>query len=304
MKRSLIITATSDRPGGWILAPRPFDHWGQRFVGFDAAGVSEMREIRAENSECRGYLLRAERSQTRLVYHFEQGAPHDPAFAAPEWVWRPQANRYTNAAPSLLDRARERVAGAPTERAALERIVEDAAELFAYDHPETKFNDGHETVPTVCGTTKGSCVDINTYILAAARAVGLTGQYIAGYWIHPQKTETRDMHCWLAFAPDGDLVFWDLAHVLKWGAALDVEIGAETGRGLNPVGGRRLAMSCGRGLEFETPVGRVAVSHFSEPVLLEAGGALTRPELLIEVEEPSDCRTQLPSDLVAKTAAE
>lgn len=40
---------------------------------------------------------------------------------------------------------------------------------------------------------------------------------MAGYWFHLDKHETLDMHCWLAFGCDGEPLFWDLAHHLKWG---------------------------------------------------------------------------------------
>ncbi len=299
MRRAIEIEFMADAPGRWILAPRPFDHWGQRFVSFEASGVSELKEIGAENSACRGYLMRAAGEEMRLRYAFTLGDPYDAALAAPDWVWRTQENRYTTAAPSLVELAQRLAVGATSQRMALTRIVEDAAGVFAYDHVDKPFNENCADVPMICGATKGSCVDINTYILAAALSLGIKGQYVAGYWLHPEKTETEDMHCWLAFEPDGALVFWDLAHALKWGATLDAKIG----EGLNPAGGRRIGMSCGRGLEFETPVGRVAISHFSEPVLLAESGAQIRPDLLVRVREPEGRRTQFDTAAAASEQA-
>ncbi|MCI4664235.1 MAG: transglutaminase-like domain-containing protein [Neomegalonema sp.] len=289
MIRSLTIDFDGAKPGQWVLSPRPFDHWGQRFTRFDVSGVREVAEIGAQNSDCRSYLLRASGGAMQLRYEFKLGPQNDEAFAAPEWAWRVQSNRYTTAAPGLVELAGRLAQGATNQKAALRRIVEDAAGVFAYDHVDEPFNHQCSDVPMICGTSKGSCVDINTYILAAALSVGIEGQYIAGYWIHPQKTETRDMHCWLAFRVDGELVFWDLAHALKWGATL----GARIEDGLNPAGGRRLAMSCGRGIEFDTPVGAVSISHFSEPVLLGDDGAQNRPEIMVKVHEPEGVRTQL-----------
>lgn len=274
----------------WVLAPRPFDHWGQRLHGFEAEGVSAIREIVATNSGCRAYLMRATGDVVRLRY--ELALCDEPA---PDWVWRVERNRHTIAAPSLIDAAQKLGEGATTERLALRRLIDDAAAIFGYGHVDERFNDGCDTVPLVCGTAKGSCVDINTYLLAAALSLGIRGQYIAGYWFHPDKTETTDMHCWLAFEPDGELVFWDLAHALKWSATL----GAQVSEGLNPAGGRRVAMSCGRGLRFETPHGPVEISHFSEPVWIGPKANAERcakrgSALRISVEDPDGRRDQFP----------
>ncbi|MEO1328332.1 MAG: hypothetical protein AAFW46_01585, partial [Pseudomonadota bacterium] len=52
-----------------LLAPRPFGHWGESLHRFEAEGVSSVSEIGAENSGCRGYLLRlAPGARPRLRY--------------------------------------------------------------------------------------------------------------------------------------------------------------------------------------------------------------------------------------------
>lgn len=290
MFRQIDITF-SDAPAGfgpWVIAPRPFDHWGQRFHAMAADGVAEVREIGAANSACRGYLLRAAGAEApRLSYTVEICDA-----AAPSWVWDMQDNRYTVPEPALAAAARKIVAGASSEREALRRLVDDAAELFGYGHVETPFNAGAETVPLVCGLATGSCVDINTYLLAGARAAGLRGQYLAGYWFHPEKTSTADMHCWLAFEVDGETVFWDVAHGLKWAE----DLGACVEEGLNPAGGRRVGVSCGRGLIFDTPAAPapLVISHFCEPYWVGADGTLHRPELTIIVTDPDGLRVQDP----------
>lgn len=268
-------------PEAILLAPRPFDHWGQRLAWWEIDGVRAVSEIGATNSDCRAFLCRPEAGAApRFRYAFELTED-----AAPDWAWRVQSNRYTTADPNLCALAREATIGAPDQSEALRRIVANASEAFGYDHADEAFNDGHDAVPTICGTVKGNCVDINTYILAAALSLGLKGQYVAGYWFHPHKTETADMHCWLVFEPEGadGPVFWDLAHALKWRETL----GARIGEGLNPAGGRRVAMSCGRGLVFETPHGAVEISHFAEPVWILPDGAQMRPELRALVEDPA-----------------
>jgi hypothetical protein len=133
-------------------------------------------------------------------------------------------------------------------------------------------------VPLICGTARGSCVDINTWLMAAARSLDIPVQYVAGYWFHPERNATRDMHCWLQFQVDGEVLCWDLAHHLKWGVE-------GLAPGLNPAGGRRVPMSCGRGLGFVTPHGEVEVSHFSEPLWVLPGAQTHKPELRIHIQE-------------------
>ena len=185
------------------------------------------------------------------------GAP-----AAP-WVWDLPDSRHNRADDDLRALAGELCCG-ETPSAALRHLADHAREMFDYGHGGEPIDLGREAVPTLCGTTRGNCVDINTFILAGALSAGLKGQYIAGYWFGPGRDETTDMHCWLAFETERGVEFWDVAHHLKWGVA-------GFGPGLNPAGGRRVAMSCGRGLVFETPHGSVEISHFSHPLWVLPG---------------------------------
>ncbi len=282
----------------WAITPRPFDHWGQRLHSVEAKGVAEIREIGAENSDCRGYLLRAADPEAGVSVRYTVEICED---CAPDWVWRRQDNRFTLASPGLASMAADVVAGAANQRAALEKLVAHAAEMFGYAHVDRPFNAETEAVPAVTAPTTGSCVDINTYLLAAARSLGIRGQYIAGYWFHPERDATTDMHCWLAFAPDGVLTFWDVAHGLKWAESL----GARVTEGLNPAGGRRVGLSCGRGLVFETPVGRAEISHFAELKWLAPEGAaaveIRDNAMTIAVADPDGDRAQYPGRADAPT---
>lgn len=272
------VTVTVETPApqddALLLFPRPFEHWGQHFVGIETGGGSVPFELTARNADQRAYAMRsASRGKLTIRYAFvERDGP------APPSVWQVQDNRLTRADEGLVALARDIAGLAATEKAALHALMDYAGGLFGYGHPEERFNDGLDSVPAVCGTTRGSCVDINTFLLAAARSLGMRGQYIAGYWFHPDRTETLDMHCWLAFEADGDLLFWDLAHHLKWGVT-------PLAPGLNPAGGRRVAMSCGRGLIFETANGAVEISHFSEPVWVLPGGRTVEPKIRAAITE-------------------
>ena len=193
-------------------------------------------------------------------------------------IWQGQRNRYTQASAALAAEIRESVDTARPVRDQIRQLIDKAEELFSYGHGDGRFYDGQETVPMVCGTTRGSCVDINTWLLAAAGVLDIPVQYVAGYWFHPDRTYTHDMHCWLLFRAGEEVIHWDLAHHLKWGVQ-------GRGPGRDPAGGRRVAMSVGRGLGFATSHGNVTISHFSEPVWLHRDGTMDRSELLVRLEE-------------------
>lgn len=194
----------------------------------------------------------------------------------PESLWQQLDNRFTRVAGILADTARATIGTASSTSDQVRALVEHAAARFEYGHVEQRFNDGKQEMPLVCGTTKGSCVDMHGYVMAMAHAVGIKVQYLAGYWFHPDKSETHDMHCWLVFLVDGEAVYWDLAHHLKWGVT-------GLAPGLNPAGGRRVLMSYGRGLTFHTPYGSVETSHFSEPLWVLPDGSTQKPAIRVSI---------------------
>ena len=275
-ERLIEVTILDGSPASeaWLLLPRPIDDWTQRFSGVELGAVAQVHEICALNSRQHAYLVKPAGTQAPTVRY--RLAP--PIEAPADWIWQLEDNRYTRASAELASMAVQLLEKDSSQRRIVGRLVEHTAGLFGYDHPEERFNHGLEEVPALCGTTKGSCVDINTYLIAAARSLGIRVQYMAGYWFHPERSETHDMHCWLAFRLDGEAVFWDLAHHLKWGVPT-------LSPGLNPAGGRRVTMSCGRGIRFDTPNGQVEISHFSEPAWVLPGGVTRRPQLRIRITE-------------------
>jgi hypothetical protein len=278
MRRITISIEKNDRPelaNAWLIIPRPLNDWHQDFHSVHFSGISEMHEIGAGHSEQRAYLLKTDPTEPPAIeYRFTMTECKEP----PEWIWQQQENRHTSASPELVDLAKALTDRSNSQVDAVRCLIEHAAEIFGYGHRDEYFHHGHDTVPVVCGTTKGSCVDINTFLMAAARSLGIPVQYMAGYWFHPDKTETLDMHCWLAFNADNEALFWDLAHHMKWGVE-------KLSPCLNPAGGRRVAMSCGRGLSFETPNGNVEISHFSEPVWVLPRAEKIRPGLKIRIDD-------------------
>lgn len=275
MIRDLTIELLDGAPrDAQLLLPRPIDDWDTAFDRIDLADTDAISEIGSRNSGQRAYLLQPTDGKVpRIRYRFID-RPGQP----PDWFWQVQDNRFTRAAEDLVAQAREISGQASGTTALIHRLIEHCAEVFEYGHVEQRFNDGSPRVPSLCGTARGSCVDMNTYILAAARSLGLEVQYLAGYWFHPQKTQTTDMHCWLVFRVDGEPLHWDLAHHIKWGIEPLVP-------GRNPAGGRRVPMSCGRGLIFATDFGEFEISHFSEPLWLLPDATTKQPQLKISLSE-------------------
>lgn len=257
----------------WLLLPRPINDWQQRYLGMELNRVAQISEVKALNSEQHAFLLKpASACPPQIEYRFEPGV-----WQPSSWIWQQQDNRHTRAADDLVELARTIVGPADDRRTAIQRLIEHAAEIFGYGHRDNYLYEEKEEISTFCGVAKGSCVDINTYVMAAARSLDIPVQYLAGYWIHPQKNKTHDMHCWLVFQVDGEPLFWDLAHHLKWGVE-------KLAPGLNPAGGRRVPMSCGRGLCFPTPHGEVEISHFAEPVWILPDARKVKPQLQIEIQ--------------------
>lgn len=76
-------------------------------------------------------------------------------------------------------------------------LVAEAESRFDYAHLEQRFNDGTDSVPYLaCGLTPGSCVDINTYLVASFRAAGYEAAYVYGYFFPAERGGcTDDGHC-------------------------------------------------------------------------------------------------------------
>ncbi|MFW2590087.1 transglutaminase-like domain-containing protein [Sagittula sp. SSi028] len=173
-------------------------------------------------------------------------------------------SRHTRAAQALLDEVAEIAPDLdPLGRA--EAIACATADRFTYGHAEHRFTDGLDEIPALgCGMAVGSCVDINTYFLAALRAAGIQAGYVTGFYF-PQEKRGRcdDGHCWIVTRIDGQDLEWDIAHHLKMGTRI-------IRPGLNPKPGFRAACFHGMGLRFPE-VGAEDVKALIEPLCLSNG---------------------------------
>ncbi|WP_421853421.1 transglutaminase domain-containing protein [Oricola sp.] len=216
-----------------------------------------------------------------LTYRFADHAGHYP-----EELFRPRTSRFTRAADALVHDARRIADGAANGHAAIAAIVNDVAEKFSYGHPDVRFNDGLEEIPHLgCGLTEGSCVDINTYLIAALRAAGFEAGYVYGYFFPAEKGGTcNDGHCWVVTRHQGAVLEWDIAHHLKLGTR-------EVCCGLNPKPGNRVAVAHSMGLEFAA-LGITGMKLLGEPIWIGPGDEFELATVKIRMSEP-DARARL-----------
>ena len=195
-------------------------------------------------------------------------APEAPRY--PEAAFRPRPSRWTDPADDLATASRAIAEAAGFGAAGIAALVAEARARFIYGHPETRFNDGCDVVPFLgCGVAAGSCVDINTYLVASLRAAGYEAAYLYGYFFPAEKVDACvDGHCWVATRHDGEVLDWDIAHHIK--AGLDPVRPA-----LNPRPGRRALISHSMGHRYAAVGGEIALKLLGEPVWLLPGGGAT-----------------------------
>lgn len=209
-------------------------------------------------------LIKPEGGSVLLRYAVED-CHQDAAY--PEAAFRPRDNRHTRAATALAAASRAIAREAGGGRAGIEALVAEAEARFAYDHPEQRFTDGLDAVPHLsCGLTPGSCVDINTYLVASLRAAGYEAAYIYGYFFPQERGGmTDDGHCWVVTRHAGEILEWDIAHHLKAGLG-------PTRPGLNPRPGERVAVTHSMGHRYDLGSRNVALKVLGEPMRLPAQG--------------------------------
>ena len=198
-----------------------------------------VREVTEYYTRQKALLMDVTSDQINIEFAFDTVATDYP-----EKIFQPRQSKYTRYADDLVSEIHS-VVGDLTGYALLKRIAVHVAERFSYGHPETPFNHSTDIIPAIgCGMVEGSCVDINTYFLAALRSVGIEAGYITGFFF-PEEKKNRcdDGHCWVVTRLDGEVLEWDIAHHLKMGTR-DIDAG------LNPKPGKRFGCFHSMGLDF------------------------------------------------------
>lgn len=226
-------------PGAHVLAPGGFDTPHAVCQSLHVTGGTA-EPIEEATTGQRAYRITTDAPELRLTWTFRQA----PGSAYPDITFQPKPSRYTRFAEALAAETAEIAPKAnPADRAVA--IARATAERFTYGHPEDRFNDGFDEVPALgCGIAEGSCVDINTYFIAALRSAGIDAGYVTGVFFPTEKDgAAEDGHCWVVTRIDGVCQEWDIAHHLKMGTRA-------VAPGLNPKPGFRAALFHSMGLEF------------------------------------------------------
>jgi hypothetical protein len=226
-------------------------------------------------------LIVPEAETVTLLYEMEDY----PAIGRyPEAAFVQRDTVHTTAAAELAQASQDIARAAGGGRAGIEALVAEAEAKFEYAHPQARFTDGQAAVPYLsCGLTPGSCVDINTYLVASLRAAGYEAAYLYGYFFPQERGGmTDDGHCWVATRYGGEFLEWDIAHHIKAG------LGA-TKPGLNPRPGKRVAVTHSMGHRYEGPFGSIDLKILGEPMRLPSGGA----PAYVTLEARLDAKTDL-----------
>ncbi len=150
-------------------------------------------------------------------------------------------------------------------------IAQCLARRFQYQHGGV----GGELPSLSCDALSGNCLDINTAFMRLLEVAGVPCAYYIGYFFpaqdeqqaHSRELVTHDWHCWVSTLDEQNNEWcWDIAHHIKRGLA-------PVQPALNPVPGRRFAVSAGRNLTFDLPEGRVCVSHLGFPRWIRTDGS-------------------------------
>lgn len=222
-------------------------------------------------------VLQPDGPKVRLTYDI---ATQMPGLCYPHMAFVPRKTRYTTAADDLTAASREIAQQAGGGLSGIKALVAETEARFAYAHPEARFNDGTETVPYLsCGMTPGSCVDINTYLVASLRAAGYEAAYFYGYFFPQERGGmTDDGHCWVATRHEGEILEWDIAHHIKAG------LGPTQPR-LNPRPGQRVAVTHSMGHRYMLANGDgthkdLDIKILGEPTGVSKEGDIVHPKLI------------------------
>ncbi|CAN1515857.1 Transglutaminase-like [Rhabdaerophilaceae bacterium] len=287
MPNLTIIMSDPVPPGApLLLAPRLVDAFGFRQADMNVEHGEILGETTATNGGQSAYLIRPTATPLRPVLKYTMEGSD---VAPPGWIWQQPDTRYMKPSEPFAAYFRECVAGAASQTEALERIVAHASEVFWYGHGSGSLMDGRDCVPLLTGPTRGHCVDMHGYCVAACRVVGLDAAYCAGFWFKDGSFRAPGMHCWFVAKVDGQIVHYDVSHHLKL-PLLPVR------PGLNPIPGIRFLAAVGKGLTFNTPNGAVQASHFARLIWVTDDGLDHYPahEIVLDTGNPGLVKASAP----------
>lgn len=251
-------------PAGALLAwPNPPPVMGLQISDVETEDLFILGEAQSNFGRQRAYVARVTGPAPSMKLSYS-----DFGSFAPDWAWSPpdgSLNRPSTELEALVND----VASGLDGQARVVAIMCHVGSVFCYGHGEGRFTDGAQAVPALsCGLTRGSCVDIHTYAVAALRAGGIDAAYCAGVFWRAGTTTFDDMHCWIVVGGQAPSV-WDISHALIAGRPVEANLEA--------VAGRRFPLALGRDITYRWRGENWRISHFAEPHILAPDGVHAHP---------------------------
>jgi hypothetical protein len=229
-----------------LIAPLGVDTEFQRFVTFQAPKGWDTTIVAEPRTGQRAAVLVPPQRNAAAVLRqtfavADSDANSGPASTLPDNAYIPERTALTTAAAALAHEAQAIAASAGGGLDGIAAIVADTSARFDYGNVPGSdgWYAGQDSVPVVACMV-GNCVDINTYLVAALRAVGYDASYLTCYFFDDNPNGIASgMHCWVRTRCDGVVQDWDIAHFKKAGRS-------DVSAMMNPIPGRRFALAYGR----------------------------------------------------------
>lgn len=233
-----------------------------------ATGGTLLAQTLEQSTGQAAMILRPDAAEIALHYQLQGIDLRGALPRYPDIAFQPRPCPLTQAADDLAHASVKFAREAGGGRDAVRALVAEASARFTYDHPDEKFNDGFNEVPYLgCSVATGSCVDINTYLVASLRSAGIEAAYVYGYFFPEERQGyTVGMHCWVVTRVNGQLEEWDIAHHKKMGT--DV-----IGEGLNPKPGCRAVIGHSMSHRYATPFGLIQTKLLASPIWIDQDGS-------------------------------
>lgn len=258
----------------YLIAPVPPTTAEQSFTGLESTAGQVLAEIKADNGPQKAYLFEVPaQGVADFTYHMRPGCG-----CIPMEQFEPVVSPLTAPSDSLSDYARRLTADHDNPADKLRALIDFTASMFDYDHPERPFYYGQDRIPLLMELTKGNCADIHGFLLSCIYSIGLNGAYYSGFFFPDGERKVEGFHCWLASMQDEQISYWDVSQFIKH----DI---SPVRAGLNPIGGRRIALGCGRGLVFDIDGMKVRFNHFGHPMWVYPNATASGPDALAAIGE-------------------
>lgn len=248
-------------PPAFLLVPIPPPNSENRLIGVESSICGGGAELQAINGFQKAMVFEvAERRDAKIIYHFRSG---DECLANEFFL--PVASPLNDPSTELRNYVEKITEDCCCEQDVLDTIITITAELFDYDHIDEPFYHGEDRMPLITSLTKGNCADIHGFLLSCMYSLKIKGNYLSGFYFEDGENTARGFHCWLSSQIEQRIQYWDVSQFVMQKIRQVIA-------GLNPIGGSRIALGVGRGLEFDIGGMPVRLKQFGHPMWIFRNG--------------------------------